>query len=238
VLGMRIGGAQAAMQQARVKEQEAAQRAFEEKVVGLRKAAVLLSQNQKELSFHQKVTDEQVELLICQESLERKYSALMQTQVVFVDLSVSETVHNLLVLCKAHPTERPNLTAEVARVQKQFKVPDKRLWHVKVRALAMSHQWDELRKFANEKKSPIGYKPFAERCIEQFLPAEEVAYYIDRMASLEERHELYVRTKLWLKALDVAQKLKDPNRLKQIRALCKDGKVERAVDQILAGGNF
>jgi len=147
VLGMRIGGAQAAMQQARVKEQEAAQRAFEEKVnsqsvlltstllfavtirfrlfhvlcvfffpssslgasccgfkyvcfdspksrfspftcdppkqrptmfemplfqcrwykvVGLRKAAVLLSQNQKELSFHQKVTDEQVELLICQ----------------------------------------------------------------------------------------------------------------------------------------------------------------------------
>jgi hypothetical protein len=49
-----------------------------------------------------------------------------------------------------------------------------RFWHVKVRALAASHQWDDLRKFANERKSPIGYKPFAERCIEQRLPPDQV----------------------------------------------------------------
>lgn len=74
----------------------------------------------------------------------------------FVDLSVSETLHNLTVLASTHPKEKANLLGELGKIQKQFKVPDKRFWHVKVRALAMSHQWDELRRFANEKKSPIG----------------------------------------------------------------------------------
>lgn len=41
-------------------------------------------------------------------------------------------------------------------------VPDKRFWYVKVKALAASGQWEALRQFANEKKSPVGYKPFAQ----------------------------------------------------------------------------
>jgi hypothetical protein len=47
---------------------------------------------------------------------------IINYQVVFVDLSVSETMHNLLVLAKSHQTERANLFAEVAKIQKQFKV--------------------------------------------------------------------------------------------------------------------
>jgi vacuolar protein sorting-associated protein 16 len=94
--------------------------------------------------------------LAYQSSLEKKYEKLTNTRIVFVDLSVSETLHNLTVLASTHPTEKANLLNELTKIQKQFKVPDKRFWHVKVRALAMSQQWDELRRFANEKKSPIG----------------------------------------------------------------------------------
>jgi hypothetical protein len=136
------------------------------------------------LSFAQRATDEHAELLTYQSGLEKKFGGLniaaaqqqqqqqqqqlgappaargggapFPSPVTFLDLSVSKTIHNLLVLAKAHPGHRNDLFGEASRAQKQFKVPDKRFWHVKVRSLAMSHQWDELRKFANERKSPIG----------------------------------------------------------------------------------
>lgn len=41
-------------------------------------------------------------------------------------------------------------------------MPDKRFWYIKIKALAASGQWEQLRQFANEKKSPVGYKPFAQ----------------------------------------------------------------------------
>ncbi len=41
-------------------------------------------------------------------------------------------------------------------------MPDKRFWYIKVKALAASGQWELLRQFANEKRSPVGYKPFAQ----------------------------------------------------------------------------
>ena len=106
---------------------------------------------------------------------------------MFADLSVSGTLHELLVLGAAHPTERPGLLLEAAKLQARFKVPDKRFWQVKVKALAASGQWDELRKFANERKSPVGYQPFAERCIEARQPPDAIAYYIDRMVESEQR---------------------------------------------------
>lgn len=71
------------------------------------------------------------------------------------------------------------------------------------------------------------------------MPAEQVSFYIDRVLEPEEKYELYVKVCLWAPALEVAQKqLKDPSKLKQVRALCKDPEVERAVDQILASGQL
>jgi hypothetical protein len=153
--------------------------------------------------------------------------------ITFLDLPVSKTIHNLLVLAKSHPARRAELFGEATRIQKQFKVPDKRFWHVKVRSLAMSHQWDELRKFANERKSPVGYKPFAEQCVEQRLAPAEVAYYVDRMAVPEERYDIYMKINMWNRALEMAQKLKDAGKIMQIRTLCKDENVIRAVDHLM-----
>jgi hypothetical protein len=209
--------------------------ALDGRMMGLKKGATLFSQ-QRELTFVQKSTEEHVELLAYQSSLEKKYQKLTSTMIVFVDLSVSETLHNLIILAASHPTEKANLLGELGKIQKIFKVPDKRFYHVKVRALSMSHQWDELRRFANEKKSPIGYRPFAEGCIEQRQPAEMVAYYIERMAELEDKYELYMKVAMWDKALDIARKLKDGGRLRQIKHLCNNAQIEKAVDQVLASG--
>ena len=84
----------------------------------------------------------------------------------------------------------------------------------------------------------LRYKPFAERCVEQRLAPAEVAYYVDRMAVPDECYDLYMKINMWGRALEMAQKLKDPGKLMQIRSLCKDEKVMRAVDQVMSSGSF
>jgi hypothetical protein len=66
-------------------------------------------------------------------------------------------------------------------------VPEKRFWHIKVKALAASGQWEALRQFAAEKKSPVGYKPFAQACIAHRQPATSTKGYIDRITQLEDK---------------------------------------------------
>lgn len=82
------------------------------------------------------------------------------------------------------------------------------------------------------------YKPFAEQCVEQRLAPAEVAYYIDRMAVPEERYGIYMKINMWNRALEMAHKLKDEGKLMQIRNLCKDEGVVRAVDHLLRPGHF
>jgi len=63
--------------------------------------------------------------------------------------------------------------------------------------------------------------------------------YVDKMATEpEDQFELYMKVNLWERAMLVAQKLRDPERLKRVRVLSKDPRIERAVDQVLATGGF
>lgn len=52
------------------------------------------------------------------------------------------------------------------------------------------------------------------------------------------RYGLFMKINLWAKAIECAQKLKDRHRLLQVRALCKDPRFEKSVDQILASGGI
>jgi hypothetical protein len=67
-----------------------------------------------------------------------------------------------------------------------------------------------------------------------------VAWYVDKMGGEqpEDQYDLYMKVNLWDRAMVVAQKLRDGDRLKKIRMLSKDPRVERAVDQILSTGGF
>ena len=47
-----------------------------------------------------------------------------------------------------------------------------------------------------------------------------------------------MKINLWAKAIECAQKLKDRHRLLQVRALCKDTRFEKSVDQILTSGGI
>lgn len=70
---------------------------------------------------------------------------------MFAGLTLAETISQLL-------GDGFNKRAE--RVRADFRVPDKRWWWLKLKALAATQNWEGLEAFAKSKKSPIGYEPF------------------------------------------------------------------------------
>jgi hypothetical protein len=101
----------------------------------------------KDRAFEAKQADDAAKLL----ALQAQYEKELEYKFAFLGLSVSETITRLLV-------EGLNKRAE--HVRSTFKVPDKRFWWIKLKALAATHNWEGLEAFAKSKKSPIGYEPF------------------------------------------------------------------------------
>eukprot|EP00752_Nemacystus_decipiens_P002885 g2684.t1 len=194
---------------------------------GMKEAEGLFA-HRKDLQFQQACTREQAELLELQRDLERKTGLD-----VFVDMSVSETLYHLIVVAASggvqqgkHGLDGPQMMAEATALQKRLKVPDKRFWHIKIKALASVGDWEALRKFGSERKSPIGYKPFALACMrtkQTGLFGEDaeryITSYIDRIPQAEDRYDLYLENKSWEKAAEAAARLKDPRRIAEVRRL-------------------
>lgn len=128
----------------------------------------------------------------------------------FVDLSLSETLYRLITL-----GEKPGKRA--LKIKSDFKVPDKRFWWVKIKALTAVKDWESLDKFAKEKKSPIGYVPFVDCCLE--VGAEkEAERYISRIPEPDIRVEYYLRVKNIADAVETAKVAKSAELLMLIKS--------------------
>ncbi|KAI7898789.1 Vps16, C-terminal region-domain-containing protein [Cokeromyces recurvatus] len=93
--------------------------------------------------FEAKAVDEAIKLLHFQTALEK------ETQQSFTGLSISETIYKCTTL---------GLHNKTSKIRTDFKIPDKRFWWVKLRALVEARDWENLEKLAKSKKSPIGYE--------------------------------------------------------------------------------
>ncbi|KAI6055864.1 vacuolar protein sorting-associated protein 16 homolog [Marmota monax] len=111
--------------------------------------------------FAAKATEDQMRLLRLQRRLEDELGGQ------FLDLSLHDTVTTLIL--NGH-----NKRAE--QLARDFRIPDKRLWWLKLTALADLEDWEELEKFSKSKKSPIGYLPFVEICMKQHNKYEAKKY--------------------------------------------------------------
>lgn len=67
----------------------------------------------------------------------------------YVGLSINDTMFRLI---------RTGYSKRAARVQSDFKVPEKTWWWVRLRALVAARLWGELEEVARPKKSPIGWE--------------------------------------------------------------------------------
>uniref|UniRef100_I3KMA4 Vacuolar protein sorting-associated protein 16 homolog n=1 Tax=Oreochromis niloticus TaxID=8128 RepID=I3KMA4_ORENI len=106
--------------------------------------------NKAKNEFAVKATEDEMRLLRFQRKLDDEKGAGL------LGLSLQVTMETLLSL---------GLHKQAEQLYKDFRVPDKRYWWLKLKSLAEKEEWDELEKFSKSKKSPIGYLAFVEVCI-------------------------------------------------------------------------
>eukprot|EP00501_MAST-03F_sp_TOSAG23-6_P000595 GSMAST32.ASY1.ANO1.616.1 assembled CDS len=148
----------------------------------------------KGLGFLWKATEEQMKLLVIQQDLEQ-----ITGESYFIDMSVCETIYNCIVLSQH---------TKAVTIKNTFAVPDKRFWKLKVKALAECEDWKMLQSFSNEKRPPIGFRPFADACLKKGN-TREAAKYIHRVKDVTSRLELFSESGYWSEAADICVKLKD-----------------------------
>ncbi|GMN54967.1 hypothetical protein TIFTF001_024090 [Ficus carica] len=157
----------------------------------------------KEHTFESKAAEEHSKLLRMQHELE-----VSTKQAIFVDSSISDTIRTCIVL--------GNHRAAM-KVKTEFKVSEKRWYWLKVFALATIRDWDALEKFSKEKRSPIGFRPFVEACIEADEKGEALKY-IPKLADPRERAESYARIGMAKEAADAASQAKDGELLGRLKS--------------------
>merc|ERR1719201_1336139 len=114
----------------------------EELAANLREALELYAQDKGDGGFMANATEDQLRLITFQKKMSQKHGSKFQ------GLSVSDTLFFLIT--------RGDL-ASADMLRKQYKVPDKRFYWIKVKALAKAGDWAELERFGKA-KSPIGYE--------------------------------------------------------------------------------
>lgn len=117
--------------------------------------------NKAKNEFAAKATEEEMRLLRFQRRLEEEKGEHL------LGMSLQDTLQILLSI---------GMHKQAEQLYKDFRVPDKRYWWLKLTALADKEDWDELEKFAKSKKSPIGYLPFVEACVKRHNKYEAKKY--------------------------------------------------------------
>lgn len=186
----------------------------------------------KETAFHKACTDDYLELLKDQEVLRTKYSS---PEVAPESSSVVKTISSVLHFAGTNEREKHRLMTDADKIAKKFRVPEKLLWHTKVKAFAETGQWGNLRTLADSKaKPPIGFKPFARAAIRGHQAANEIMRYIERVSDAEERFCLFCEASMWKRALEEAFKMKDEHRIMTVKASCNNSEYQMMADQLLA----
>ena len=192
----------------------------------LQEASRIFAQG-KDNVFLKASTDEYLELILEQERLRRAYGP----DVTAKTSSVTDTIFNVLCYAAVKLREANKLLAESEKLAKKFKVPEKRLWHTKIRAFAATEQWNNMKYLAESRtKAPISYKYFAVAAIKNKRDVSDVLWYIQRVTDGEERYDLFCEAKFWKRALDEAKKLDDVRRVMHIRSVCNTPEIQQMCD--------
>ena len=185
----------------------------------------------KETAFAKSCTDDYLDLLKDQEVLRNMYGS---ADVAPPSTSITTTIASVLRFAAVQPREQHRLLSDADKLAKKFRVPEKRLWHIKVKAFAESGQWSNLRLLCDSRaKPPIGLKPFVRAVIRGKQPTSEILRYLERIPSPEERYDLYGEAGMWAKALEEAVRLRDGQRILNVKSLCQNAEIQLQADQAL-----
>lgn len=98
------------------------------------------------VAIHTKALAEATVLLKMQETFDKD---ITDNSGSYVGLSVNETIFRLI---------RSGYSKRAAKVQSEFKVPEKTWWWIRLRALVAARLWGEVEELGKNRKSPIGWE--------------------------------------------------------------------------------
>ncbi|XP_062991766.1 vacuolar protein sorting-associated protein 16 homolog [Elgaria multicarinata webbii] len=167
--------------------------------------------------FAAKATEDQIKLLRVQRRLQDDFDK------PYLDFSLHDTVYNLIL-------EGNHKRAE--QLYRDFKIPDKRFWWLKIKALAEQGDWEELEKFSKSKKSPIGYLPFVEMGMKHHN-RHEAKKFAARVAP-EQRVKAFLLVGDLNQAADAAIERKNEGEMNLILSKCADATVTAKINHAKA----
>uniref|UniRef100_H3ADV7 Vacuolar protein sorting-associated protein 16 homolog n=1 Tax=Latimeria chalumnae TaxID=7897 RepID=H3ADV7_LATCH len=171
--------------------------------------------NKAKSEFAAKATEDQIKLLRFQRRLQEELDK------PYLDLSLHDTIHNLIL---------DNKHKQAEQLYKDFKVPDKRFWRLKISALAEKEEWEELEKFSKSKKSPIGYMPFVEICL-KYHSRYEAKKYVPKV-SPEQKVKAYIMVGDLDQAAEAAIEHKNDSELNLVLSKCTSATQQSVVEKI------
>ena len=205
-----------------------------QKIEMFKDASKIFDVGGKDCAFQKACVDEQIQLMADQEQLRLAYGS---AEVAPPSSSVTSTIMSILKYGAVDQRSAHKLNSDAERLAKKFKVPEKRLWHVKVRAFSESGQWSVLRNFCDSRaKPPIGMKPFALAAIKGKQGEAEIMHYVSRMndkGDADDRYDLLCEAGLWKKALEEAVKQGDGRKIASVKSLCNNPDVQRLCEKYI-----
>ncbi|GAA5970464.1 hypothetical protein JCM3765_007628 [Sporobolomyces pararoseus] len=190
---------------------------FGERVEKVRKAGKRFSED-KEYGFEAKMTEEHVKLLILQQTLESESSNKRK----YVGLSVNDTIRTCIL---------DGLEKKVDKIKKDFSVPDKRFWYVKMKSLVAIRDWDALDNFSRSRKSPIGYEPWVDALIAAGAQRQAVKY-IEKCEG-RNRVELFVKAGEWVLGGEEAVRRGERGKLLDLKSRAPNSIIAAQLDELL-----
>ena len=154
-----------------------------------------------------------------------------ETDEEFVGASLQDTLYRVMTseALKAKKGERKKF---VKVLKKNFGVSPKRYYYSKIKALVFLGEWKKLETFATAKKSPIGYIPFVEACLEADR-SDEALKYIPLIESLETKVEYWINLLKFKEAVEAAFEARDVELLEYIQRKTKNSKTKDTIEQCL-----
>lgn len=210
--------------------------------------------------FDAKSLDDAAKLLALQRSLEKDREKLASgtNPPSLIGMSVSETLREVLTWGYNAGGDAAKIaeTKWAAKIRSEFKVPDKRYWWIRLRALVDARDWEGVDRFAaqgalgatnatttlgvfaggsSSRKAPppIGWRPF----VEELIKARQVARaktWIAKCEPVSDRIQLWIRVGEWKKAGEEAFAIKDGQMLRQIRSRCPNTVIGQEIDGLIA----
>lgn len=203
-----------------------AQTAPQTKVDKLKLASKLIADNTKDstASLYHKSFQEAQALIRLQTSLDND---LHGAEKVYTGLSLNATLHRLI------------LTAHSKRATKaasEFRVPDKTLAWIRLRALVAKRDWAELEEIATKnKRSSIGWEPYFNEILGAGNTKLAGGVFVAKCTGLtaRERSDMWVKCGMITKAGEELLKARDAEALEDLRARASGGGVGD-IDRMIA----